>query len=82
MQLAALLLLTVGVYRFSRLWVDREAAANAALLLAVSSSIAETVHVFGQLPTTFGLAFLLNSLPFDPQMGRSRATPPTSWWGW
>ncbi len=63
-QLSALLLLTIGVYRFSRLWVDDEAAANASLLLVVSSAIAETVHLFGQLPTTFALAFLLNALPF------------------
>ena len=62
-QISALLLLTVGVFRFSRLWVDDDAAANAALLLVVSSSIAETVHLFGQLPTTFALAFLLNALP-------------------
>ena len=62
-QVSSLLLLTVGVYRFSRLWVDEEAAANAALLLVVSSSVAETVHLFGQLPTTFALAFLLNALP-------------------
>ncbi len=63
-QVASLLLLTVGVFRFSRLWVDDEAAANAALLLATSSAIAETVHLYGQLPTTFALAFLLNALPF------------------
>ncbi len=63
-QICALLLLTIGVYRFSRLWVDDEAAANASLLLVVSSAIAETVHLFGQLPTTFALAFLLNALPF------------------
>jgi len=63
-QTSVLLLLTVGVYRYSRIWVDERAAANAALLLAVSSSIAETVHVFGQLPTTFALAFLLNAIPY------------------
>ncbi len=62
-QLSSLLLLTVGVYRFSRLWVDDEAAANASLLLVTSSAIAETVHLYGQLPTTFALAFLLNSMP-------------------
>ncbi len=62
-QLSSLLLLTVGVFRFSRLWVDDEAAANAALLAVVSTSIAETVHLFGQLPTTFALGFLLNALP-------------------
>ncbi len=63
-QTSMLLLLTVGVYRFSRIWVDERAAANASVLLVLSSAIAETVHVFGQLPTTFALAFLLNALPY------------------
>ncbi len=63
-QLAALLLLCVGVYRFSRLWVQPQTAATAALMFALSSSISETVHVFGQLPTTFALSFLLNAAPF------------------
>lgn len=63
-QLAAILLVIVGVYRFSRLWVDDEAAANAALLAVWASSIALTVHVFGQLPTIFSLGFLLNALPY------------------
>ncbi len=63
-QLAAVLLLVVGVYRFSRIWVDGPAAGFAAILAAISTSVAETVHVFGQLPTTLSLALLLNGLPF------------------
>ncbi len=63
-QTAMLLLLTIGVYRFSRIWVDERAAANASVLVVFSSAIAETVHVFGQLPTIFALAFLLNALPY------------------
>lgn len=63
-QLGAILLLTVGVYRWARLWVSEEAAGYAALLAVFASSIVETVHVFGQLPTTFSLGFLLNALPF------------------
>jgi hypothetical protein len=63
-QLAALMLLVIGVYRWACLWVDRQAAGWAAIMLVLASSIAETVHVFGQLPTTFALAFLLNALPF------------------
>ncbi|PYE49904.1 6-pyruvoyl-tetrahydropterin synthase-related protein [Deinococcus yavapaiensis] len=63
-QLFALLALTVGVYRFSRLVVPARAAGYACVALALSSSIAETVHVFGQLPTTLSLAFLLNAIPF------------------
>jgi hypothetical protein len=63
-QLSAILLVTIGIYRFSKIWVSEEAAGYAALLLVFSSSICETVHVFGQLPTTFSLGFLLNALPY------------------
>ncbi len=63
-QVAAMLLVVVGVYRFSRIWVSEEAAGYAALLAVFSSSLTETIHVFGQLPTTFSLGFLLNALPF------------------
>ncbi len=60
-MLLGLLLLTVGIYRFSRLWVSEKAAGAAAILLATASGVAETVHLFGQLPTIFSLAFLLNA---------------------
>jgi hypothetical protein len=63
-QLFALLQLAVGVYRFSRLFVSPKAAGFAALALVLSSAIAETVHVFGQLPTTLSLGFLLNAIPW------------------
>ncbi|MEO0594607.1 MAG: hypothetical protein AAF126_00685 [Chloroflexota bacterium] len=62
--LASTVLTTIGVYRFSRLWVDHRPASYAALLAVFSSSIAETVHVFGQSPTMFVIGVLLNSLPF------------------
>ena len=63
-QLAALLLLTVGVYRFALLWVTARPAGYAAVALVLSSSIAETVHLFGQLPTTLSLGIFLNGLPY------------------
>ncbi len=63
-QMVALLLLVVGVYRFSRLWVGARAAGNAAILCVVATGVAETVHVFGQLPTILALAFLLNATPW------------------
>ncbi|HSP53457.1 MAG TPA: hypothetical protein VLO00_11235 [Cryobacterium sp.] len=63
-QIFALLNLTIGVYRWSRIWVNRTSAGWAAIALVLASSIAETVHVFGQLPTTLSLGFLLNALPF------------------
>lgn len=59
----AVVLLVLGVYRFALLWVSREAAGWAALLAVLSSSLAETVHVYGQVPTTLSLGFLLNALP-------------------
>ena len=55
--------LTIGIYRFSKIWVSEKAAAFAALLLVLSSSVAETVHVFGQLPTIFSIAIFLNAMP-------------------
>lgn len=60
----AVLNVTLGIYRFSKIWVSEEAAGYAALILVFASCIAETVHVFGQLPTMFSLGFLLNALPF------------------
>lgn len=63
-QTLAMLNCTIGIYRFSKIWVSEEAAGYAALLFVFSSSITETVHVFGQLPTTFSLGFLLNAVPF------------------
>ncbi|GAC1544618.1 MAG: hypothetical protein NVS2B7_18980 [Herpetosiphon sp.] len=63
-QLAAILLSTVGVFRSSRMWVSETAAGYAALIFVFGTALAETVHVWGQLPTIFALGFLLNALPF------------------
>ncbi len=62
--LLGVLNVTLGIYRSAKIWVDEEAAGYAALLLVFASCIAETIHVFGQLPTIFSLGFLLNALPF------------------
>lgn len=64
LMLIATVLTTIGVYRFSRLWVSHRQASYAALVAVFASSIAETVHVFGQSPTMFVIGVLLNSLPF------------------
>ncbi len=63
-QLCALVLLTTGTYRFSRLWVAPRAAGYAAIAVVVSSSVSETVHLFGQLPTILSLGIFLNGLPY------------------
>ena len=63
-QLVGILLLTVGVYRYALLWVSPGAAGFAAVVLVLSSSISETVHLFGQLPTIFSLGVFLNGMPY------------------
>lgn len=57
-------ILIIGVYRFSKIFFDKTTAGVAAILTVVLSSIIETLHVYGQMPTLTGLAFLLNALPF------------------
>ena len=63
-QMVGLLVLTVGVFRFSLLWVAPRSAGLAALSLALSSSVTETVHLFGQLPTIVSLGIFLNGMPY------------------
>ena len=63
-QLVGILILVVGVYRMASLWAEPRAARWAALLAVLSTSIAEAVHVFGQLPTIVALGLLLNATPY------------------
>jgi hypothetical protein len=63
-QTTAMIVMALGMYRFARIWVSEEAAGWAAVWLVFSSAMAETIHVFGQLPTTYSLGLLLNALPF------------------
>jgi hypothetical protein len=63
-QLAAMLLLAVGVYRFSLLWVSPRAASFAALGSAFLGSQSFLVYSAGQLGTTSAAPIYLNALPF------------------
>ncbi len=63
-MLTGILLLTLGTYRFALVWVPPRAAGYAALALVLSSSVAEAMHLFGQLPTIFSLGVFLNGLPW------------------
>lgn len=56
-------LLIVGAYRFSKLWTTPRAAGYAAIFTCFASSIIETLHLFGQVPTLMGISCLLNALP-------------------
>jgi len=63
LQLLTIGILIIGVFRFSRLWVNDKAASYAAMLCAFSTSISETLHIFGQLPTLLSIALFLNAIP-------------------
>ncbi|HTV54978.1 MAG TPA: hypothetical protein VMI06_08670 [Terriglobia bacterium] len=63
-QLAAILLLVVGVYRFSLLWVSPRAASLAALASIFLGAESFLVYSAGQLATTSAAPIYLNALPF------------------
>jgi hypothetical protein len=63
-QLAAILLLAVGVYRFSLLWVNPRAASLAALASVFLGSEGFLVYSAGQLGTTAAAPIYLNALPY------------------
>jgi len=63
-QFVAILLLAIGAYRFSRLWVGERAATMAALASVLLGSEAFLVYSAGQLSTTFAAPLYLNALPY------------------
>jgi len=63
-QLAAVVLLAVGAYRFAQLWVDDRAASYAGVLAVFAGSIAFLVYSAGQLPTTMSAALYFLALPY------------------
>ena len=63
-QFAAILLLVVGVYRFSLLWVSPRAASIAALASVFLGSESFLVYSAGQLGTTSAAPIYLNALPY------------------
>jgi hypothetical protein len=63
-QFAAILLLALGVYRFSLLWVSARAASIAALASVFLGSESFLVYSAGQLGTTCAAPIYLNALPF------------------
>ena len=63
-QLIAILLLAVGVYRFSKLWVSPRAASFAALASVFLGAESFLVYSAGQLGTTCAAPLYLNALPF------------------
>jgi hypothetical protein len=63
-QLVGILLLVVGVYRFSQLWVSPRASSYAALASVFLGSESFLVYSAGQLSTTLAAPIYLNALPY------------------
>ena len=63
-QFAAILLLGVGVYRFSRIWVGAQAASIAAIVGVLLGSESFLVYNAGQLGTTCAAPLYLLALPY------------------
>lgn len=63
-QLVAVLLTPIGVYRFARLWVDERASSYAALFSVILGSLLFLVYSAGQLPTTLSAPLYLLALPY------------------
>lgn len=63
-QLVAVLLLPVGVFRFGRIWVDERSASYAALGTIFLGALAFLVYQAGQLATVTSAALYLNALPY------------------
>jgi hypothetical protein len=63
-ELIAILLLPVGVYRFARIWVEERAASYAALGTIFLGALAFLTYQAGQLATITSAALYLNALPY------------------
>jgi hypothetical protein len=63
-QLAAVVFLAVGAYRFAQLWVNDRAAGYAGVLAVFAGSIAFLVYSAGQLPTTLSASLYFLALPY------------------
>src|SRR5689334_11077401 len=63
-QLLAIMLLPVGVYRFAKIWVDERSASYAALGSVFLGALSFLVYQAGQLATVTSAALFLNALPY------------------
>jgi hypothetical protein len=63
-QLIAVVLVPVGVYRFAKLWVDEVSASYAAVGSVFIGSLSFLVYNAGQLSTTLSAPLYLNALPY------------------
>ena len=84
-QFVGILLLVVGIYRFSMLWVSPRAASYAALASVFLGSESFLIYSAGQLSTTIAAPIYLNALPYVFQWlryGKWRSFVKASWCSW
>ena len=70
-QLAAVLLTPISIYKFARLWVSERAASYAAVLSIFAGALAFLVYSAGQLPTTLSAPLFLLAVPYFYDWSRS-----------
>jgi hypothetical protein len=63
-QLIAILLLPIGVYRYARIWVSERAASYAAIASVLIGSLSFLVYEAGQLSTTWAAPLYLIALAY------------------
>lgn len=63
-QTLVFVFLLIGIYRYSRIWFSKTSSYITAFMFIFLSSMAMTVHFFGQYPNTVSLALMLNTAPF------------------
>jgi hypothetical protein len=69
-QFIAILMLPIGVYRYSRIWVSERAASYAALGSILLGSLSFLVYQAGQISTTWAAPLYLNALPYYYEWAR------------
>jgi hypothetical protein len=69
-QLIAILLLPIGVYRYARIWVSERAASYAAVGCVLLGSLSALVYQAGQLSTTWAAPLYLMALAYFYEWAR------------
>lgn len=69
-QLIAILLLPIGVYRYARIWVSERAASYAAVGSVLLGSLSSLVYQAGQLSTTWAAPLYLIALAYFYEWAR------------
>src|SRR5215831_13375509 len=69
-QMIGILLLTIGVYRYARIWLGERGASYAAAGSVFLGSLALLVYQSGQVPATWAAALFLNALTYFYEWSR------------